>query len=469
MERVRNRLGLKGFDGVSSQGKSGGLALYWDENVTVNIEDVNERWIDAFVKLSDDDPLWRVTFVYGEPRVENRHLMWESLCRLRGNSDLPWLVAGDFNEAMWDFEHLSSTPRPRNQMVAFRECLEVCQLADLGFAGHPFTYDNKCGGRANVQVRLDRAMVDSQWRDQFPECEVAHLTSPCSDHYPIILRCAWETRVRTGKTRRYEVMWERELALPEVVEAAWKSAGAENHRSNISTALRSTLLALHKWSSKKVGNITREIEKSKTRLEELTNMNADRNDIRKESDHMNELLYKEEMMWLQRSRVEWLKHGDRNTKFFHCKARWRARKNKFKGLLDAEGRFQTAHHIMSGMALAYFQNLFEADQTLLPETVVPLFAEVITAEMNTKLCGQFSDKEISDTLFQIGPLKAPGPDGLPARFFQRHWSIIKDDIIAAVRKFFDTGVMPEGVNDTTIVLIPKVDNPKTMPEFSTLR
>ena len=30
----------------------------------------------------------------------------------------------------------------------------------------------------------------------------------------------------------------------------------------------------------------------------------------------------------------------------------------------------------------------------------------------------FSEEEISNALFHIGPLKAPGPDGLPARFFQ---------------------------------------------------
>ena len=66
-------------------------------------------------------------------------------------------------------------------------------------------------------------------------------------------------------------------------------------------------------------------------------MNAGRSELCKESDHMDELLYKEEMMSLQRSRLEWLKHGDRNTKFFHRKARWRARKNKIKGLWDDQG------------------------------------------------------------------------------------------------------------------------------------
>jgi hypothetical protein len=38
--------------------------------------------------------------------------------------------------------------------------------------------------------------------------------------------------------------------------------------------------------------------------------------------------------------------------------------------------------------------------------------------MNEDLCKDFTDEEIGDALFQVGPLKAPGPDGFLARFFQ---------------------------------------------------
>jgi hypothetical protein len=85
--------------------------------------------------------------------------------------------------------------------------------------------------------------------------------------------------------------------------------------------------------------------------------------------------------------------------------------------------------------------------------------------MNEQLCRDFSEKEISDALFQIGPIKAPGPDGFPARFYQRNWELLKPDIIVAVKKFFATGHMPEGTNDTYIVLIPKVDNPVELKEY----
>ena len=95
--------------------------------------------------------------MYGEPRVENRHLMWSKLQALSNTSECPWLVIGDFNEALWDFEHMSATPRPEPQMIAFRDTLEICGLVDLGFSGIPFAYDNLRAGAANVKVRLDRA------------------------------------------------------------------------------------------------------------------------------------------------------------------------------------------------------------------------------------------------------------------------------------------------------------------------
>jgi hypothetical protein len=63
------------------------------------------------------------TFVYGEPRTQVRHLMWELLRRIKPRSQAPWLMIGDFNEAMWDFEHLSSRRRLEKQMIDFREIL----------------------------------------------------------------------------------------------------------------------------------------------------------------------------------------------------------------------------------------------------------------------------------------------------------------------------------------------------------
>ncbi|XP_073363317.1 uncharacterized protein [Aegilops tauschii subsp. strangulata] len=380
---------------------------------------------------------------------------------LKVQSDLPWCVIGDFNEALWSFEHMSATPRSEPQMQAFRDVLETCNLVDLGFQGLPFTYDNKQRRNRNVKVRLDRAVADNNWRNLFSAAKVVHQVSPCSDHLPILLKCvADEEKVYRPSVRRYEIFWERDASLQERIANSWEEAGAKFNLGDVRAGLKSLLLNLHAWGKKRFGNVTRELEKSRTKLEELLNMNANRDEIKKVSDHMNELLYQEKMLWLQRSRIDWLKEGDRNIEFFHRKAVWRARKNKVRSLIDNNGVEHADHKAMGGLVQEYFQNIFSKDTSLNPTPVVNLFEPVVTDAMNVNLCAEFSEKEIADGLFQIGPLKAPGSDGLPARFFQRNWSIFKDEIVSAVRKFFQTGIMPEGVNEAIIVLIPKTDEPK---------
>ena len=167
-------------------------------------------------------------------------------------------------------------------------------------------------------------------------------------------------------------------------------------------------------------------------------MNADRNEIQAVQDHMNDLMYKEELMWLQRSRIDWLREGDRNTKFFHQRAMWRARKNKVKFLIDDSGARVEKKEKMGDLVDAYFQSLFTCDNALVQAPLVQLVQPKVTDEMNLSLCADFTDKEISDSLFQIGPLKAPGSDGFPARFFQRNWLVLKEEVLCAVKEFFRT-------------------------------
>lgn len=51
--------------------------------------------------------------------------------------------------------------------------------------------------------------------------------------------------------------------------------------------------------------------------------------------------------------------------------------------------------------------------------------------------------------------KAPGPDGFIPAFYQKHRDIVGTDIVQMVDKFFQEGVLPAGINETNIVLIPK--------------
>jgi endonuclease/exonuclease/phosphatase family metal-dependent hydrolase len=100
---------------------------------------------------------------------------------------LPWLMMGDFNEAMWQSEHFSLRKRGEKQMMDFREVSSYCDLHDLDFSGAPWTFDNKQKGTRNVRVRLDRAVASLAWSEIYPNSMVHHLASCRSDHCPILL------------------------------------------------------------------------------------------------------------------------------------------------------------------------------------------------------------------------------------------------------------------------------------------
>lgn len=63
------------------------------------------------------------------------------------------------------------------------------------------------------------------------------------------------------------------------------------------------------------------------------------------------------------------------------------------------------------------------------------------------------------------PLKAPGPNGLPALFYQKYWDIVGRDVTSVALEVLNNGKSPEDINKTFLVLIPKCKNPTTPKDF----
>nr|GMD60340.1 uncharacterized protein LOC109184127 [Ipomoea batatas] len=64
--------------------------------------------------------------------------------------------------------------------------------------------------------------------------------------------------------------------------------------------------------------------------------------------------------------------------------------------------------------------------------------------------------EVHSVLFDMAPFKFLGPDGFHVAFYQQMWGIVGDNMSNLVRNVVDTSCLPDGLNDTLLVLIPKV-------------
>ena len=60
-----------------------------------------------------------------------------------------------------------------------------------------------------------------------------------------------------------------------------------------------------------------------------------------------ELDHREEIMWRERSRVQWLSEGNKNTRFFHLHARQRKMNNKITSLRLPSGEVTEDHKVMT--------------------------------------------------------------------------------------------------------------------------
>ena len=57
--------------------------------------------------------------------------------------NLPWAIMGDFNEVIAEEEKSGGNPISQRRVNAILDCMDTCQMMDLGFSGPKFTWSNK--------------------------------------------------------------------------------------------------------------------------------------------------------------------------------------------------------------------------------------------------------------------------------------------------------------------------------------
>ncbi|CAN6707535.1 unnamed protein product [Malus baccata var. baccata] len=83
----------------------------------------------------------------------------------------------------------------------------------------------------------------------------------------------------------------------------------------------------------------------------------------------------------------------------------------------------------------------------------------VIVDMNLALMESVSMEEIKEAALQMGGFKAPGPDGFQGIFYRSFWDIVVEDVNNLVRSFLRDEISPTEINNTHIMLLPKIPNP----------
>ncbi|XP_058741766.1 uncharacterized protein LOC131614157 [Vicia villosa] len=246
METVRVTLKFDSCLAVDVDGRSGGLAVLWRNNIKCRVLNYSQNFVNMMIE-DDIRGQWRLTCYYGFPERGRRKLAWDMLRDLRDMSDNPWCIIGDFNDLLSQEDKRGIHLHLNWLCNGFRNAVEECNLTDISIEGYQFTWTKSRGTPHMIEERLDRAMATTQWLELFPNVRLLNLPASHSDHNPIILYTDPTERHCYRYSFKFENKWLLEEDIREVVEAGW----GPNRGMEISDRLGGCAEELRKWSRRK--------------------------------------------------------------------------------------------------------------------------------------------------------------------------------------------------------------------------
>uniref|UniRef100_A0A803LUB2 RNase H type-1 domain-containing protein n=1 Tax=Chenopodium quinoa TaxID=63459 RepID=A0A803LUB2_CHEQI len=169
---VSRMLGFDGLRFIEPNGSRGGIWLMFNAGVELilyNPKSIN--FFHALFKFKPHNTEVLLTGIHAPSNPSERHRMWNNLKNDLPPDDTPWLVLGDLNEVTSPTEKMGGRNFRMSQCQDLNMLADAACLVDLGFNGNPYTWHNAREGAAIIRERLDRAMANPSWLNNFPNTQ----------------------------------------------------------------------------------------------------------------------------------------------------------------------------------------------------------------------------------------------------------------------------------------------------------
>jgi hypothetical protein len=230
---------------------------------------------------------------------------------------------------------------------------------------------------------------------------------------------------------------------------------------------------LKHWNKNTFGNILQSIQDIENKLVEIQKnfiSGSRTTELMKEEEKLQAQLEdrrrQEEILWKQKSIVQWLKEGEKNTKFFHRAMVHRCHINRITHLEDSQGNPIREHSQIEAELINYYQDLLtetREDKTTTIQRVTRHIPSLVTSEQNTALTWPITQEEVDQAIKAMPPGKSPGLDGFTTDFFHHCWDLVREEVWEVVEESRASGLVLSSLNATFLTLILKeewVTNPK---------
>lgn len=172
-------------------------------------------------------------------------------------------------------------------------------------------------------------------------------------------------------------------------------------------------------------------------------------------------------LWALKARINWLVLGDRNTSFYHISALTRRKRNLITSVKNGAGDWIMEERGVMNFFREGFYKLYTTAQELASGNFSynSHWQAKISEEESASISHLVTEEEIFAALWSLKAFKAPRLDGLHAGFFQRFWITVGDSVREEVKKAYRERKIPKYLNNTSIVLIPKVQGPESIGNY----
>eukprot|EP00253_Pinus_taeda_P002079 PITA_02079 len=461
---------------VDASGASGGLAIAWNtQAIAISDLHASHHFIQATFHILGTNIHGNLSNVYFPQDVGGKTTLLDNIEVLGNDRKHPlWIIGGDFNMITKLEEKIGGRNRLDPESSHFKEFIQNASLIDMPFGNGAFTWRNRRAGRHQIASKLDRFLLSDNAVHLGGDFSSAILPHTGLDPWPIAIQ--WQRPGNpTKRPFRFKEFWLTHPSFKDMIQNIWTTfTPPEGSKMfQLQQKLRYVKIHLKQWNRETFGNIftaQQELNKELSALQQKISTEGHTEETleQERSIHskLEEQRKQEEIYWKQKSRIRWLREGERNTKFFHRTTVPRRMHNSIPFIQTQGGtKIESHEEIQKEFLFAQVHTEPEGDRRPAIAQITNNVPKIITEEHNELLLHPILMQEVDDAMSQLKEGKAPGPDGFTTTFFHTFWELLKHEVWQIVEESRNLHWLLPSLNSTFIALIPKEEDSITPDKY----